>query len=39
MIAKVNGMLILFPKSDKTVWDKMFDSLDDMSDDFMRTRE
>ena len=38
-IKKVNGMVVLLPKSDKTVWDKMFDSLDDMSDDYMTTRE
>ena len=38
-IKKVNGMVVLLPKSDKTVWDKIFDSLDDMSDDYMTTRE
>ena len=38
-IKKINGMVILIPKSDKTVWDKMFDNLDEFSDDFMQTRE
>ena len=38
-IKKINGMVILIPKSDKSVWDKMFDSLDEVSDDFMNTRE
>jgi len=38
-IKKVNGMVILIPKSDKSVWDTMFDSLDEVSDDFMPTRE
>ena len=37
-IKKINGMVILIPKSDKTVWDKMFDNLDDFSDDFMQIR-
>ena len=38
-IKKINGMVVLIPKSDKNVWDKMFDSLDEVSDDFMKTRE
>ena len=38
-IKKINGMVVLIPKSDKTVWDKMFDNLDDFSDDFMQNRE
>ena len=37
-IKKINGMVVLIPKSDKTVWDKMFDSLDEFSDDFLTTR-
>jgi len=37
-IKKINGMVILIPKSDKTVWDTMFDNLDNFSDDFMQTR-
>lgn len=37
-IKKINGMVVLIPKSDDTVWDKMFDSLDDFSSDFMETR-
>ncbi|CAA6804361.1 MAG: VapB protein (antitoxin to VapC) [uncultured Sulfurovum sp.] len=37
-IKKVNGMVVLMPKSDKTVWDKMFNNLDNFSDDFMETR-
>jgi len=38
-IKKINGMVVLIPKSDKTVWEKMYDNLDDFSDDFMQTRE
>ena len=37
-IKKINGMVLLIPKSDKTVWDTMFDSLDEFSDDFMVDR-
>jgi len=37
-IKKINGMVILIPKSDATVWDSMFDNLDDFSDDFMQSR-
>ena len=37
-IKKINGMVILIPKFDKTVWDTMFDNLDNFSDDFMQTR-
>ena len=37
-IKKIDGMVVLIPKSDKTVWDKMFDNLDNFSDDFMLTR-
>jgi len=37
-IKKINGMVLLIPKSDKTVWDSMFDNLDDFSDDFMQSR-
>ena len=37
-IKKINGMVVLIPKSDKTVWDAMFDNLDDFSDDFMQSR-
>jgi len=37
-IKKINGMVVLIPKSDKTVWDTMFDNLDGFSDDFMATR-
>jgi len=37
-IKKINGMVLLIPKSDKTVWDTMFDNLDEFSDDFMQTR-
>jgi len=38
-IKKINGMVVLIPKSDKSVWDKMFDTLDGFSNDFMVTRE
>jgi len=37
-IKKINGMVVLIPKEDKTVWDSMFDTLDDFSDDFMQRR-
>jgi len=37
-IKKINGMVILIPKSDKTVWDKLFNHLDNFSDDFMSER-
>ena len=37
-IKKINGMVVLIPKSDKTIWDKMFDNLDNFSDDFMDNR-
>lgn len=37
-IKKVNGMVVLIPKSDKTIWNAMFDNLDNFSDDFMTSR-
>jgi len=37
-IKKMNGMVVLIPKSDKSVWNKMYESLDEFSDDFMQTR-
>lgn len=37
-IKKINGMVVLIPKSDDRVWNKMFDGLDDFSSDFMETR-
>lgn len=37
-IKKVNGMVVLIPKEDETVWDTMFDNLDTFSDDFMSER-
>ena len=37
-IKKTDGIVILIPKSDKTVWDTMFDNLDNFSDDFMQSR-
>jgi len=37
-IKKVNGIVILIPKTDKSVWDTMFEHLDDFSDDFMQSR-
>ncbi len=38
-IKKVNGVVILIPKHDKSVWDSMFDNLDDFSDDFLECRD
>ena len=37
-IKKINGMVVLIPKSDEKVWDRMFDNLDGFSSDFMDTR-
>jgi len=37
-IKKINGMVVLIPKSDEKVWDRMFDNLDSFSSDFMETR-
>jgi len=37
-IKKINGMVVLIPKSDKSVWGKMYDNLDAFSNDFMETR-
>ena len=37
-IKKVNGMVILIPKSNKNVWDTLYDNLNGFSDDFMQTR-
>ena len=37
-IKKIDDMVVLIPKSDKTVWNTMFENLDHFSDDFMQTR-
>ena len=37
-VKKVEDGIILLPKNDKSVWDNMFDKLDEFSDDFMETR-
>lgn len=37
-IKRVEDGVILMPKNDKSVWDHMFDRLDEFSDDFMQTR-
>lgn len=37
-IKKVDDGVILLPKNSKNVWDIMFDSLDEFSDDFMSER-
>lgn len=37
-IKKINNMVVLIPKSDKSVWDTMYDNLDNFSDDFMKIR-
>ena len=37
-IKKINGMVVLIPKSNTDVWESLFDSLDDFSDDFMQDR-
>ena len=38
-IKKVEDGVMLLPKNDKSVWDHMFDRLDEFSDDFMTTRK
>ena len=38
-IKKIDGVVILIPKSNKTIWDSMFDNLNNFSDDFMIQRE
>ena len=35
-VKKVEDGIILLPKNDKSVWDNMFDRLDEFSDDFMQ---
>jgi len=37
-IKKINGMVVLIPKSNTDVWESLFDTLDDFSDDFMQER-
>jgi antitoxin VapB len=37
-VKKVEDGIILLPKNDKSVWDNMFDRLDEFSDDFMQDR-
>ena len=38
-IKKINGMVVLIPKSDKSIWDKMYEGLDEFSDDFIQECE
>ena len=37
-VKKVENGIILLSKNDKSVWDNMFDRLDEFSDDFMNER-
>lgn len=37
-VKKVEDGIVLLPKNDKSVWDNMFDRLDEFSDDFMNER-
>ena len=37
-VKKVQNGIILLAKNDKSVWDNMFDRLDEFSDDFMQNR-
>lgn len=37
-VKKVEDGIILLSKNDKSVWDNMFDRLDEFSDDFMNNR-
>jgi len=38
-IKKLGDKVILFPKNSKSVWQSLFESLDEFSDDFMTKRE
>ena len=37
-VKKVENGIILLSKNDKSIWDNMFDKLDEFSDDFMEIR-
>lgn len=37
-IKRVEDGVILMPKNDKSVWEHMFERLDEFSDDFMQAR-
>ena len=37
-IKKVGNGVLLMSKNDKTIWNQMFDRLDEFSDDFLNTR-
>ncbi len=37
-VKKVENGIILLSKNDKSIWDNMFNKLDEFSDDFMETR-
>ena len=37
-VKKVENGIILLSKNDKSVWDNMFDRIDEFSDDFMQER-
>ncbi len=38
IIKKFDGAILIFPKNNATIWEKMFDTLDDFSSDFLNTR-
>lgn len=38
IIKKIDGAILIFPKNDKSVWEKMFDTLDNFSSDFLAQR-
>lgn len=38
IIKKLDGAVLIFPKNDTTIWEKMFDKLDDFSSDFLNSR-
>ena len=38
-VKKLNGAVILIPKSNQTAWNTLFDSLENFSDDFMTSRQ
>lgn len=38
IIKKFDGAILVFSKNDKTVWEKMFDTLGNFSNDFLTQR-
>lgn len=38
IIKKFDGAVLIFPKNDATIWEKMFDKLNEFSSDFLHAR-